>query len=188
MSVPGEHNITNSLVSIIVGDYLGIPLEGIKDALKTFKGTKLRFDILGEVRNIMIVEDYAHHPTAVQVTLQAALTYNRPVKVVYQPHQYARTAVLLNDYYGVFAGAKKVYLNKIFAARDKDTTCVSGEDLLKVVKRDGTDVEYIESIDGLFEKAASEAEPGDLILVMAVGNGHTIAEKIVAELKLKYSE
>lgn len=185
LSIPGEHNVTNALVPIIIGDYLGIPLQGIKSALQTFKGTKMRFDILGEVNDILVVEDYAHHPTAVRVTLQAGLTYNRPVKVVYQPHQYARTAVLLNDYEGVFAGAKKVYLNKIFAARDKDTTCVSGEDLLKVIKKDGTDAEYIESIDGLFEKAASEADPGDLILVMAVGNGHIIAEKIVLGLKTK---
>jgi len=107
LAIPGEHNITNALVSIIIGDYLEISKKEIIDALQEYKGTKSRFDIVGKVNDIIVVDDYAHHPTAVRVTLQAALTYNCPVKLIYEPHQYARTALLLNDYSGVFRGAKK---------------------------------------------------------------------------------
>lgn len=187
LSIPGEHNITNALVSIIIGDYLGISKKGIKQALQEFKGVKRRFDILGKVNNIMVVEDYAHHPTAVRVTLQAALTYKRPVRVIYEPHQYARTAILLNDYSGVFQGAEKVYLSKIFAARDKNTTCVSSKDLLEVIKKDGINAEYIEELDSLVKKVIQESEPGELIIVMGVGNGGLIAKNIILGLKAKYS-
>jgi len=186
LTIPGEHNITNALVSIIIGDYLGISKKGIKHALQEFKSVKRRFDILSRVNDIMVVEDYAHHPTAVRVTLQAALTYKRPVRVIYEPHQYVRTAILLNDYFGVFHGAKKVYLSKIFAVRDKDTTRVSSKDLLEVIKKDGTNAEYIEDLDNLVKKVIQEAESGELILVKGVGNGHIIAEKIISGLDVKY--
>lgn len=186
LNIPGKQNVTNAMVPIVVGNYLEIPLEGIKKAIRTFSGTEQRFDILGVVNDIMVVEDYAHHPTAVRVTLDAALTYQRPVKAIYQPHQYARTAILLNDYKGAFTGSKKAYLNKIYAARDRDTTCVKTEDLLEVVKKDVPNAEYIEDTSELAEKVAKEAEAGELILVMGVGNGRTIAEKILSGLRERF--
>jgi len=183
LTIPGEHNITNALVAIIIGDYLKIPEKGIIGALQEYKGTKKRFDVVGKVNDIIVVDDYAHHPTAVRVTLQAALTYGRLVKVIYEPHQYARTALLLNDYFGVFRGAKKVYLSKIFATRDKDTTCVSSEDLLSVIKKDGIIAEYIQDFNNLVKKVIQEAEIGDLIIVMGVGNGSIIAKNIFLGLE-----
>ncbi|MBL7156051.1 MAG: UDP-N-acetylmuramate--L-alanine ligase [Candidatus Pacebacteria bacterium] len=183
LNIPGEHNITNALVPIIIGTYLGISKKGIRQALKKFQGAKRRFDILGKPNNIIIAEDYAHHPTAVYVTLQAALTYNRPVKAVYEPHQYARTALLLNDYKGVFNGANKVYLSKIFAARDKDIYSISSKDLLKIIKKDGIDAEYIDDVEKLVKKVVQETKPGELVIVMGVGNGDIIAKKIMFQLK-----
>ena len=186
LAIPGEHNIINALVPIIIGDYLEIPEKGIIHALQEYKGTKRRFDVVGKINDIIVVDDYAHHPTAVRVTLRAALTYNCPVKLIYEPHQYARTALLLNDYSGVFSGAKKVYLSKIFAARDKNTTCVSSEDLLNVIKKDNIIAEYIKDFDNLVKKVIQETEPRDLIIVMGVGNGSIIAKNIFLGLEVKY--
>lgn len=184
IQIPGIHNALNASAAIIVGLHLGIPLDEIKKACSSFLGAGRRFDIVGITNNIMVVDDYAHHPTAVKTTIEATKAFGRRLLVVYQPHQFARQAKLLKDYAGVFNEADFVFLTQIYASRDKDTTCVNGRDLFNLVQKDLPDTAYyFADHTELVDEVAKKAQPGDLILSMCVGNGQSLTKKIFEKLK-----
>jgi len=131
LNVPGKHNISNALAAISIGHQLGIDFQDIKEALKGFKGVQRRFQLIGKVNNVQVVDDYAHHPTEIKATLEAARnSHSGRLIAVFQPHRYTRTKFLAKEFAASFKAADKVILAEIYSAGEKPIPGVSTENIL----------------------------------------------------------
>lgn len=148
LSVPGRHNVSNSLAAIALCLNLGLPLDVIKKGLLQFGGTKRRFEYKGTKNGITVIDDYAHHPTEVAATLTAARNYpHGRIICVFQPHTYSRTKAFLSDFARVLSMADIVVLADIYAAREKNTIGISSKDLLAELQKNGQESYYFPSFD-----------------------------------------
>ena len=129
LKIPGRHNVSNALGALAVADRLGLDLVDCARPLSKFSGAGRRFEIVGRVNGITIVSDYAHHPTEVQATIQAARTNGERVFCIFQPHRYTRTAYFMEDFARAFQGADLVLLHRIYPAGEKPIAGVTSEKL-----------------------------------------------------------
>jgi UDP-N-acetylmuramate--alanine ligase len=185
LSVPGVHNINNSLAAIVVARELGIDIEIIRKALKDFSGVQRRFQIKGEVNGITVVDDYGHHPTEVKATLAAAASgMDRRVVVVFQPHRYTRTQHLLEDFFTSFNQADKLVIMDIYAAGEQPIPGVTGQALYEGIKKYGhKDVAFIPDRGHIIEQLAGTLKTGDLVLTLGAGDVWKIGEQLLERLK-----
>ena len=185
LSVPGVHNINNSLAAIVVARELGIDLEIIRKALKDFSGVQRRFQIKGEVNGITIVDDYGHHPTEIKATLAAAAAgMDRRIVVVFQPHRYTRTQHLLEDFFTSFNQADKLVIMDIYAAGEKPVPGVSGQALYEGIKKHGhRDAAFIPDREKLIEHLVGVIKKGDLVLTLGAGDVWKIGEQFLERIK-----
>ena len=182
LSVPGEHNVYNSLAAIGVGLRLGIGLDTIIRALKGYTGTKRRFELKGNVRGFDVIDDYAHHPQEIEATLKAAAMYpHKKLFVVFQPHTYTRTKALLNEFADALCGADEVILADIYAAREKNTIGISSGDLADLIAEKGGRSIYIPDFESIKEYIYDNVKEGDLLITMGAGNVVDIADQLVKE-------
>jgi UDP-N-acetylmuramate--alanine ligase len=183
LNVPGYHNICNALAAIAATHALGAPVEKIKERLEIFKGTHRRFDVLGVVNERTVVDDYAHHPTEIQATLQAAANYpHNKIWCVFQPHTYTRTKSLLKDFAVSFPGADKVIVADIYAAREKDTGEIHAQDLVQSIGEHHHDVSYIGGFPDIVDYLVQHTQPGDLILTMGAGDIYRVGEMLLNKM------
>jgi UDP-N-acetylmuramate--alanine ligase len=184
IGIPGEHNILNSLPIIAIGEYLGLSAEAVKGAIREYRGAARRFHYRGEVNGITVIDDYAHHPTEVRAVLAAARNRypDRPIWCVFQPHQFSRTRVMLDDFAESFDGADRVLLPEIYFARDseEDRSAVSSRDLADRIERRGGVAEFHREFDQICARVLATAEPGTILLTMGAGNVWQVAESLVA--------
>ena len=182
LSVPGEHNVANSLAAIAATTCLGVDLDSIKATLESFKGTQRRFDIIGRTQGFTIVDDYAHHPTEIKATLAAAqkLTHKK-VWCLFQPHTYTRTLALMDQFADAFADADAVILAEIYAAREKNIYKLSSKVLEEDIKKrhPDKDVRYIGSFEGIADYVCEHAEEGDIVITMGAGDIYKVGEIIL---------
>ncbi|MGC1453662.1 MAG: UDP-N-acetylmuramate--L-alanine ligase [Nitrospirota bacterium] len=185
LSVPGVHNINNSLAAIAVARELDVDLEVIRKALKNFSGVQRRFQIKGEVGGITIVDDYGHHPTEVKATLAAAAAgMERRVVVVFQPHRYTRTQHLLEEFFTAFNQADALVVMDIYAAGEKPIPGVTGQALYEGIKKYGhKDVTFISDREKIVEHMASVLKKGDLMITLGAGDVWKLGEQVVERLK-----
>jgi len=184
LSIPGIHNIYNSLAAIACCRVLGIPVEEIQRNLNRFKGTHRRFDILGKVKDITLVDDYAHHPTEVKATLEAASRYpHNKLWCIFQPHTYTRTKTLINDFASSFQYADRVIVTDIYAARERDPGDIHSKDLSHAIEGYHQAVQYMSSFDVVVEYLEQHIQPGDLVLTMGAGDIYKVGEKLLSKLK-----
>jgi UDP-N-acetylmuramate--alanine ligase len=185
LSVPGVHNINNSLAAIVVARELGIDIEIIRKALKDFSGVQRRFQIKGEVNGITVVDDYGHHPTEVKATLAAAASgMDRRVVVVFQPHRYTRTQHLLEDFFTSFNQADKLVIMEIYAAGEQPIPGVTGQALYAGIKKYGhKDVAFIPDRGHILEQLAGTVKTGDLVLTLGAGDVWKVGEQLLERLK-----
>ena len=182
LSVPGEHNVYNSLAAIGVGLRLCIGLDTIIRALKGYTGTKRRFELKGNVRGFDVIDDYAHHPQEIEATLKAAAMYpHKKLFVVFQPHTYTRTKALLNEFADALCGADEVILADIYAAREKNTIGISSGDLADLIAEKGGRSIYIPDFESIKEYIYDNVKEGDLLITMGAGNVVDIADQLVKE-------
>ncbi|MBO6065758.1 MAG: UDP-N-acetylmuramate--L-alanine ligase [Lachnospiraceae bacterium] len=171
LSVPGIHNVSDSLAAASEGFARGVSAEMIARALSDFSGTERRFEKKGVRNGVTVVDDYAHHPTEIAATLKAALgvPHNR-LFVVFQPHTYTRTLKLRNEFVDALSHADVVVLADIYAAREKDNKEISSANLADDLRKLGKDAYYFPTfekiIDFLKEKCVNE----DLLITMGAGN------------------
>jgi len=179
ISVPGEHNILNAVAACAAALYLGVKFSALKEGLRGFTGAVRRFERIYEAGGITVVDDYAHHPAEVEVTLKAAknMDYKR-VWAVHQPFTYSRTKVLLNDFATALSLADKVVLSKIMGGREIDSGDIKSEDLAE--KIDGAVV--IPDFEGIANYVAENAESGDLIITMGCGDVDKCARLIAGKM------
>ncbi len=184
LRLPGRHNVQNALAALAVVHQMGLPVDQASQALADFRGTGRRFEVRGEVNGITVIDDYAHHPTEIRATLSAArMRYPRSrLWVVWQPHTYSRTRLLLHDFVAAFEQADHVLLTEIYAAREQPPA--DGFSSQQII----TSMTYPHAIcipD--FSEAArfllDRLVPGDVLLVLSAGDADQISSLVVAQLK-----
>ncbi len=172
LRVPGRHNVSNALACIAAGHYAGLSRSQLQEGLASFTGARRRFQILGENRGAIIVDDYAHHPTEVAATIRAAREgWNRRVVAVFQPHRYSRTKFLLDEFAASFREADVVVLTDIFSPPpEKPIPGVSSALLAeKIRSQGGPTVHFVPQQEDVAQFLKSCLTPNDLILVMGAG-------------------
>ncbi len=180
MHIPGEHNIYNGLVSFAVCYDMGVSPQGIADAVYKFSGAGRRFQIYGKFSGVTVIDDYAHHPTEIKATLNAAksLKFGKVI-AVFQPYTYSRVAILKEGMIDALSVADKVFLTPIVASREENTFGVYSEDIAE--KLEGAEV--IADYNELADKMISCAEEGDAVITMGAGDIYKVAGMIEEKLK-----
>lgn len=189
LSVPGEQNILNSLAALIVCLESGVSFSAIGSSLRSFTGAKRRFQLIGEFNRVKIFDDYAHHPTEVRMTLQAARLGwgpDRKIIAVFQPHRYTRTFHLAAEFGTAFKFADQVILTDIYSAGEKPIPNVDGHTLEQEVSKHHKNVKFIKRKERIVDYLKDMASPGDIVISMGAGDIHTICKELLAKLKMKH--
>ncbi len=183
LPVPGHHNILNALAALVVADNEGIAFEEAANALATFKGTGRRFEVRADVDGVVVIDDYAHHPTAIRVTLATARQRypQHDLWAVWQPHTYSRTQRLYEGFLASFANADHVLITDIFAARETPNEGLTSADLAQMMKH--PDVRHTPSLEDAVNVLSQEVRPPAVILIMSAGDGPQIGIDYLARLQ-----
>jgi UDP-N-acetylmuramate--alanine ligase len=182
LSVPGRHNASNALAAIALAVTMGINTDAIVRGLAHFGGADRRFQYKGCVDGVTVIDDYAHHPTEIRATLNAALNYpHKRLVLVFQPHTYSRTKAFLDDFAEVLSLADIVVLADIYAAREQNTYGVSSKDILSRLRERGTEAYYFPSFEEIEKFLLKKCVHDDLLITMGAGNVVEIGENILGE-------
>ncbi len=183
LQVPGKHNALNSLAALAACVELGVEAEEAARLLGEFIGAERRFEVKGEVGSIIVVDDYAHHPTEISATLQAARQRypDSRLVVLFQPHTYTRTRDFLDDFATSLRAADCVIVSEIYASRERDTLGMSGR--LIVEKMAGVAARFVETLDEATSVLLTELRPGDVLLTLGAGDVWKVGEGVLAGLR-----
>ena len=183
LRVPGTHNASNAVAVLAVAEFLGIPMAVARDALMEFRGVGRRFEVKGEVGGVVVVDDYAHHPTKIRVTLEAArMRYpGRPLWVVWQPHTYSRTHMLLGDFARVLSTADHVIVLPIYAARETEPLGLDSERVAAALN--GPDVRAAHSLEEAVIWLGTEVRSGDVVLTLSAGDADKVGTWLLDVLR-----
>lgn len=177
--VPGRHNVLNAMAAIVAALSATASLDEIKRGLAKFKGAGRRFELLGVCRGITVVDDYAHHPAELKVTLEAAKAMNfKRVIAVHQPFTYSRTKLHLDYFAEVLQIADKAVLSEIMGSREKNIHNIYAKDLCDKIP----DAVWFNTFDEIADFVCDFAEDGDLIITLGCGDIYKAAKKILAKL------
>ncbi len=183
LGVPGTINVLNALAAIAVGRELEISFARIAEGLRAFRGVRRRFDILSRSERMIVVDDYAHHPTAIRATIAAARAYHRgPIIAAFQPHRFSRTAYLAKDIADSLRGADTIYLAPVYAASEAPIPGVSERSIGDPLAASGANVQYVSFVDELETRLLAEAPRGSLVLMLGAGNITDVAARLAAHL------
>ncbi len=184
LNMPGRHHALNALAAIVVGDELGVPFTVSAAALAGFGGIHRRFEVLGEVGGVMVVDDYGHHPAEIAATIQAAREgFDRRLVVVFQPHRFTRTRDLFGDFPPAFDGADVVVLTEIYAAGEPPIDGISGCALQAALeRRGGPRVHFVAERGRVATLVRGLVRPGDLVLVLGAGDIVRCGPELIALL------
>ena len=185
LRVPGRHNLLNALGAIAVGLEAAVPFARIVAALEEFRGAERRFQMRGEARGVMVVDDYGHHPTEITAVIDAARAgIDRRVVVVFQPHRYSRTSQLLPEFGLALGAADEVVLTDISAAGEAPIEGVTIEAVAAAVRAVGScPVHVVTNIDALPAAVSALARDGDLVITLGAGSIGTVADRILDQLR-----
>ena len=182
LSVPGVHNVSNSLAAIAECTFRGVSLADMQAALAAFKGTARRFEIKGVREGVTVVDDYAHHPTEIRATLTAAKSYpHKSVWCVFQPHTYTRAKLLRKEFVRELAIADKIVMADIYAAREIDDGSISSADLRDDLIALGKEAYYFPSFDEITKFLLKNCVNGDLLITMGAGDIVTVGESYLQQ-------
>jgi UDP-N-acetylmuramate--alanine ligase len=176
LATPGAHNVANALATLAVADFCEVPLHSALESLRTFTGTGRRFEFKGEVNDVTVIDDYAHHPLKVQATLAAARSRypGRRLWALFQPHTYSRTKELLADFAQSFGDADGLVVTDIYAAREVDDGAIHARDLVAATAH--PQARYVGRLEDAAEHLAQQVRSGDVVVVMGAGDSSRAAE------------
>lgn len=186
LKAPGEHNVKNALAAVAVGLELNIEFKNIKSGLERFEGIFRRFQLKTEIDDIMVIDDYAHHPTEVQATLDAARNgwQDHRIIAVFQPHLYSRTQDLYKEFGLSFFDAEVCVVTDVYPSREEPIEGVTGKLIADAAKEYGhRKVHYVEDKKALPEKLRELAKPGDVIITMGAGDIYKYGQEFVDMLE-----
>lgn len=180
LGVPGLHNVYNALAALALSDCLMLSRSSCIAALASFTGTDRRFEYKGTVGGVTVIDDYAHHPTEIAATMQAAANYpHQKLWCVFQPHTYTRTKAFLHDFAKVLSLADYVILADIYAARETDNLGISSRDLQRELINLGHSCDYFPTFDEIENFLLENCNPGDMLITMGAGDVHKIGENLL---------
>jgi UDP-N-acetylmuramate--alanine ligase len=189
LHVPGMHNVLNATAAIAVGVGLDIQVDQIRAALDQFRGVDRRFQLIGQVNGVSVIDDYGHHPTEIKATLAAARQCGfGKIHVVFQPHRYTRTRDLMDQFATAFGDADSLFVLDIYAASEKPIEGISADVLAQTIREKGSrDARYASSFQDAVSSAASAAQAGDMILTLGAGSVSHLGTMIVEKLRERAS-
>ncbi len=189
LGIAGKHNVSNALAAIALAWNAGATRDALSDALQTFEGVDRRMSHRGTCSGITVIDDYAHHPTEVRVTLEAVRARYAPrrVWVVFQPHQHSRTRLLMEEFARSFGAADEIIVPDIYGSRDSATEVRrTGSELLAArIGANGGKVRYVPSMDDVADCLERELVGGDLVVTMGAGDVWKLANELVERLQRK---
>jgi UDP-N-acetylmuramate--alanine ligase len=186
LHVPGVHNILNATAAMAVGIGLDIQIEPIRAALENFRGVDRRFQLRGKAAGVSVIDDYGHHPTEIRATLAAARQCGyRKIHVIFQPHRYTRTQLLMDDFANAFRDADTLFILEIYAASEQPIAGITGEALAQRIREAGRqDARYVASFAAAAEALAAAAA-GDMILTLGAGSVSQLGPLILEKLRAR---
>jgi UDP-N-acetylmuramate--alanine ligase len=181
--LPGIHNVSNALGAIAVGSILGLPVETVRRSLAEFRGARRRFQLLGEVDGVTVVDDYGHHPTEIRATLAAARARfpERRLVVLFQPHTYSRTQYLLEGFRTCFADCDVLLVCETYAAREDPSAGMSAEQLAAEIESPAAT--YAGGLDQAAEAVAGLLRPGDVFFTVGAGDIERVGPMVLEALR-----
>ncbi|WP_199618516.1 UDP-N-acetylmuramate--L-alanine ligase [Paenibacillus alkalitolerans] len=189
LSVPGKHNVYNALATMIVALEAGLPFVEAAAALKEFRGAKRRFQVLGDVNGVIVIDDYAHHPTEIVATIAAAKVTGKRIIAVFQPQRYTRTFFLLDQFSRAFPEADEVIVVDIYSPEgEHQIEGVSAAKLSELIRQNSNaNVRHISTKEEVLEFLKGYVKSGDLVLTMGAGDIWKVAKELAAALEKKSS-
>lgn len=189
LKVHGMHNVYNSLAAIGVGLKEEIPLDIIIESFSRFSGTRRRLQLVGEIHDIRVYDDYGHHPTEIRATLEAIRqSFKRRIFCIFQPHRYSRTQDLLDEFASSFQDADAVIITEIYSANESAIPGLSSKLIIKKMKDQHPTAKFIAQKSKIPEYLLTKLAPGDLVITMGAGDIHLIGKEIINRLKNKFSK
>ena len=183
--LPGNHNVLNALATLAVALELDVPFATASQALGSFVGIERRFQTLGEVHGVRVVDDYAHHPAEIRATLEAARSVHAGrIVVAFQPHRYTRTRDLWDAFFGAFNDADLAFVSEIYAAGEDKIPGVEAGPLVEAIRAHGNrGVHFVPDLDALTEALLRELRAGDLVLTLGAGSITSLGGTLLAQLR-----
>lgn len=190
LNVPGEHNVLNSLAAVVLGIEMGLSFNDIQKGIYNYKGVRRRFDIKGTFNDIMLLDDYAHHPTEVKATIEAAKAgWDRRIIAVFQPHLFTRTREFFREFSNSLELADVVLITDIYPAREKPIPGVTSKLIYDILFQKMKDhcflVPDLDDLESMLDKII---EPGDMIITMGAGNIWRYCESYSKHLNSTFEE
>jgi UDP-N-acetylmuramate--alanine ligase len=184
LNIPGRHNIENALAATAICLELDVSMEKIKESLSNFHGVRRRFEVKGKVDGIWVVDDYAHHPREVEVTLESARNgWGGRIIAIFQPHLYSRTLKLKSRFGTSFNEADKVIITDIYPSRESAVPGVTGKIIYDAIKDHGhRNVTYIKDKQNIVSHLMKETKKGDLVVTIGAGDIYKIGEKFIRKM------
>ncbi|MBN1286865.1 MAG: UDP-N-acetylmuramate--L-alanine ligase [Anaerolineae bacterium] len=190
LRIPGKHNVLNALAALAVTDYFGLLFDEAETALVKFEGMARRFEVRGEISGVTVIDDYAHHPTAVRATLEAARARypDKTLWAVWQPHTYSRTRAFAEGFAASFDQADRVIITDIYGAREHDPQDITAWDVVQLM----SDHPWARHVGGDFAAVVNELINNmsgyDVVVVMSAGDGVEISHLLLERLEERIRE
>lgn len=183
--MPGIHNVLNALATIAVADELRVPLDSVRESLRTFGGVQRRFTVVGEARGITIVDDYGHHPAEIQATLEAAQrAYGRRLVIAFQPHRYSRTHHLFDELTRAFNRADVLFLSDVYPAGEAPVEGADSANLSAAIRAHGhRDVTHVGAREQLIPALLDRVQAGDVVITLGAGDITRTARELLGALE-----
>ena len=183
LNVPGRHNLQNALAAIAVGTELGLSFDRVAAGLRDFQGAERRFEVRGEPKGILIVDDYGHHPTEIAAVLAAARTLSRRTIVVFQPHRYTRTANLMDAFGPALADADHIVLTDIYSAGEEPIPGVTLDALAASIRKQiSVPLDVAPTLDDAIAAVKRTALGGDIVITLGAGSVGTLPDRLIEAL------
>jgi UDP-N-acetylmuramate--alanine ligase len=184
LNVPGEHNVLNALAVVALGSILKIDFKIIQQALKEYKGVQRRFQIIGQGDNIIVIDDYAHHPTEIQATLKAARNLgHKRIVAVFQPHRYSRFQSLWEEFAESLKSVDHLVIADIYAASEKPIDGLTSEKFAQFIVEKGCKSAMYLKKESIVEHLLQEIKSGDCVLTLGAGDVTKISYELAQALK-----
>jgi UDP-N-acetylmuramate--alanine ligase len=185
MTIPGRYNVSNALAAIALAHHCGAEISKLPIAVETFEGVDRRLSRRGEKRGVTVLDDYAHHPTEVRVTIEAARARYEPKRtyVVFQPHQTVRTRHFMGEFATSFGGVDEIIVPDVYGARESGATkAADSAELVARICGCGGAAQYMAKLEAIAPYLAEKVTEGDLVLVMGAGDVGNVADELVERL------
>jgi UDP-N-acetylmuramate--alanine ligase len=185
LNMIGRHNVLNALAALAVAEEVGVKLDVAAQALAEFEGVGRRFEHKGREQDILVVDDYGHHPAEIRATLEAAReAHKRRIVVAFQPHRYTRTRDLLDDFATSFNASDVLLITDIYSAGEQPIDGVDSKRLAETVRRHGhSNVEYVGPVERTASRLAEIVKQGDLVITLGAGNIWQSGEELLVYLR-----